>query len=404
MTEYKRFEGETDEALILRVCRDKPIIGSWDDVCAILNKLLGANYKSNTYRNKFQSYDRLRQVEIGKSDSDLLNEIKEQRRELEKERKKIQTEKIEYNKWLREDARDELITEKIIEAIKEANSIDIPTPYEFQNCYLNRRKVSNKTGILCFGDEHYGVSYEIKGLNGEILNAYSPEIFEKRMWDLFTQVIDIVIKEELDTISIYSLGDFSDGILRIKQLFKLRYGVIEGSVKYAKFLVEWLNQLSKYVKIRFQMVKGNHTELRLLGQPKGTFSNENMDYVVREMIRVCLNDNPNFEYIENPTGLIFETIYGQNFLGIHGEVKNMETALREFSNMYNVQIDYLIGGHLHHGASEEIGINREVIRVPSIIGIDDYSMELRKTANAGATMLVLEEGYGIKVKYPIKLN
>lgn len=404
MTEYTRLPNETDEALILRVCRDKPIIGSWYDVCTILNKLLGAHYKPNTYRNKFQSYDRLRQVEIGKSDSDLLNEIKEQRRELEKERKKIQTEKIEYNKWLREDARDELITEKIIEAIKEANFIDIPTPYEFQNYYLNRRKVSNKTGILCFGDEHYGVSYEIKGLNGEILNAYSPEIFEKRMWDLFTQVIDIIIKEELDTISIYSLGDFSDGILRIKQLFKLRYGVIEGSVKYAKFLVEWLNQLSKYVKIRFQMVKGNHTELRLLGQPKGTFSNENMDYVVREMIRVCLNDNPNFEYIENPTGLIFETIYGQNFLGIHGEVKNMETALREFSNMYNVQIDYLIGGHLHHGASEEIGINREVIRVPSIIGIDDYSMELRKTANAGATMLVLEECYGIKVKYPIKLN
>ena len=404
MTEYKRFEGETDEALILRVCRDKPIIGSWDDVCAILNKLLGANYRPNTYRNKFQSYDRLHRVEIDKSDSELLNEIKEQRRELEKERKKIQTEKIEYNKWLREDARDELITEKIIEAIKDSNSIHIPTPFEFQNCYLNRNKSSDKTGILCFGDEHYGVSYEIKGLNGEILNAYSPEIFEKRMWDLFTQVIDIVIKEELDVISIYALGDFSDGILRVKQLFKLKYGVIEGSVKYAKFLIEWLNQLSKYVRIRFQMVKGNHTELRLLGQPKGTFSNENMDYVVREMIKVCLADNPNFEYIENPTGLIFETIYGQNFLGIHGEVKNMETALREFSNMYNVQIDYLIGGHLHHGASEQIGINREVIRVPSIIGIDDYSMELRKTANAGATMLVLEDGYGIKVKYPIKLN
>ena len=89
MTEYKRFEGETDEALILRICRDKPIIGSWDDVCAILNKLLGANYRPNTYRNKFQSYDRLHRVEIDKSDSELLNEIKEQRRELEKERKKV---------------------------------------------------------------------------------------------------------------------------------------------------------------------------------------------------------------------------------------------------------------------------------------------------------------------------
>ena len=33
MIEYKRFDGETDDALILRICRDKDIIGSWEDGC-----------------------------------------------------------------------------------------------------------------------------------------------------------------------------------------------------------------------------------------------------------------------------------------------------------------------------------------------------------------------------------
>lgn len=401
--EFRRYENETDEALILRICRNKDLIGSWDQVAEILNNLLGNNYRPNTYRNQFQSYNKFRMNDAGNSEKDMLSEIHEERRELEKERKKLQTEKIEYNKWLRENARDELIAEKIIEAIKE-NKPTRPLSSEDFSPYLNRIKYSDKTGILCFGDEHYGVAFDIKGLKDETLNSYSPEIFEKRMWDLFSQAIDIIYKEELDNISVYEMGDFSDGILRVKQLFKLKYGVIEGSVKYGMFLVNWLNQLSKYVRIRFQMVKGNHTELRMLGQPKGTFDNENTDYIVRELIKNSLADNPNFEYIENPTGLIFENIYGQNFLGIHGEVKNMATAIQEFSNLYNVQIDYLVGGHLHHDASETVGINREVIRVPSIIGTEDFSMKLRRCANAGALFMIFEKDYGIRVKYPIKLN
>lgn len=401
--EFRRYENETDEALILRICRNKDLIGSWEQVAEVLNDLLGNNYRPNTYRNQFQSYNKFRMNDTGKSEKEMLTEIHEERRELEKERKKLQTEKIEYNKWLRENARDEMIAEKIVEAIKENNSAQSPSPEDFSP-YLNRIKHSDKTGILCFGDEHYGVAFDIKGLKDESINSYSPEIFENRMWDLFVQVIDIIYKEELDSISVYEMGDFSDGILRVKQLFKLRYGVIEGSVKYGLFLVNWLNQLSKYVRIRFQMTKGNHTELRMLGQPKGTFDNENTDYIVRELIKNSLSDNPNFEYIENPTGLIFENIFNQNFLGIHGEVKNMATAIQEFSNLYNIQIDYLIGGHLHHDASEMVGINREVIRVPSIIGTDDFSIKLRHCANAGALFMIFEKDYGIRVKYPIKLK
>ena len=32
ITSYKRFDGETEEELILRICEDKEQIGSWEDV------------------------------------------------------------------------------------------------------------------------------------------------------------------------------------------------------------------------------------------------------------------------------------------------------------------------------------------------------------------------------------
>ncbi|WP_342759422.1 hypothetical protein [Kineothrix sedimenti] len=315
---------------------------------------------------------------------------------IQKERIKAQTERLETNKWIRELSRDELVTQHIVEAINNITPLEIP---EF-----NGMQISNRVGVLCFGDEHFGAEFELYGLHGEVINSYNPEIFIRRMWDLQHQVINIINKENLDEIRIFSMGDFSDGILRVSQLLKLRYGIVEGTVLYAEFICNWLNELSKYVNIKFQMVKGNHTELRLIGQPKGTFTNENMDLVVRAMIKARLVDNPNFELIENPTGMIYDEIFGFNFLGIHGEVKSMERAIKDFSHTYNTKISYLIAGHLHHSKSETIGVNCEVINVPSVIGVDDYSLSLNKTSNAGATMLIIEEDRGKTIEYSIKLN
>ena len=323
-------------------------------------------------------------------------DIDDKIRELQKERYKLQTEKLENNRWLRENARDELILEKILGAINDSIPLSIPDVLPVTH--------NDKEFILCFGDEHFGTEFEIRGLHNEILNAYSPEIFESRMWDLMNQVIEIIQKESITKLNVFSMGDFSDGILRVGQLIKLRYGVIEGSVKYAEFICNWLNKLSQYVNIEYQMVAGNHTELRMLGQPKGTFKDDNTMLFVREAIKERLKNNPNFHMTINPTGLIYSTLLNYNILGIHGEVKNMESALKDFSTTYQTSIDILIGGHLHHDKTESVGVNKDTINVPSIIGIDDYSISLNKTSNAGATLFVLEEGKGKVQEYNIKLN
>jgi predicted phosphodiesterase len=330
------------------------------------------------------------------SEDGYVKELQTQKRELEKTKKQIQTEKLEYNRWLREESRDELITEKIVNEIKELEPLDIPEPIEIIH--------NKRTGILVFGDEHFGTEFELKGLFGEVINSYSPEIFEHRMNDLLNQTVEIVKREGFSKIKIFNMGDFTDGCLRVGQLMKLRYGVVEGTVKYSDFICNWLNKLSNYVNIELHMVNGNHSELRMLGQQKGTFSDDNMGIIVFEMIKNRLKDNLNFELVQNPTGLIFDTICGYNVLGIHGEVKNMESAIKDFSNTYNVQIDILIAGHLHHSRVETVGINKEVINAPSIIGIDSYSLSLNKTSNAGATFIILEDGKGKIQEYNIKLD
>lgn len=397
---YHRYESESDQQLIYRICQDKPSIGTWGDVCNILNDLLGENYGESRYRKQYQSFQKMLEANEEKfiDSKNALEEINIARRELEKERKKLQSAKIEYNRWLRENARDEMITEQIVDAVNALEPPYIPVP---------RPAVSGrKEGVLVLSDQHFGVEFTIKGLFGEILNAYSPEIFEERMWKVFQKVLEIIQKEELNTIRVIDLGDSVDGLLRLtSQLMKLRYGVIDSSVKFADFMANWFNELSRYVNLKIQYVEdSNHNQLRLCGAPKNSFKDENMSKVIWTIIKERLRDNPNVEIIENPTGLVFDTICGYNVLGIHGEVKNLGTAVNEFSRVYNTMINYIIGGHKHHAQNDEVGMDCEAISVKSIIGIDDYSMSLNRTANAGATFLMFEEGMGKTCEYTIKLN
>ena len=401
---------ENESQYIWRVgqAKDAGLIDfTWEQLTPILNTQLnieetewrGESAWRKKYRVMQQAYDDVfSKLQFSES---RMTEIEEQKRELNKARMKLQTEKLEYNRWLREEARNELIVEHICEAIKSLPPLDIPNVLPAN---VVGRIHGEREGCLLIADPHYGVDLKITGLFGEVINEYSPEIFESRMWNLLTQVVDICKKEGFSSLNLYDLGDEIDGLLRVSQLFKLRYGVIESTVRYSRFISEWLNELSKHVHVKYQMVKdSNHCQLRMLNQPKNTFKDENMSYIIAEKIIDRLENNSNFEFIQNPTGYIFDNLVGYNVLGIHGETKKLEQAIKDFSKTYGVTIDFLVGGHKHHQDSQNIGIQSDVIGAPSIIGVDDYALSLHKTSDPGATLFVLEKNKGKVLEYNIKL-
>ncbi len=371
---------------LLKYGDNKKDYGSWTTISTILNKRFGLNYSESYYRKK---YKRL----INKTPN---NSTLNKNWELQKQEKKLQTEKIELNQWLREEARYEKILDRIETAILQLQPLAVPSKKIVNN------KNNEKEAILCIADAHYGTEFEIKGLDGEILNKYSPEIFEKVMWSFFDDIVKIIEKEKLTRITLFELGDSLDGMLRVGQLFKLRYGVIQSTIQYAYFLANWLNELSKIVYIDFYMTNGNHTELRMLGQPKGTFHDENLGFVILQFLKQILKNNSNITIHDSPTEFIFTTKAGFNIMGIHGSVKNLEQAIKDYSLLYNKSIDILIGAHLHHDYSKNIGINKDIIRVPSVVGIDYYSTTLIRSANAGLRMIILEENRGRTTDYFIK--
>ena len=396
---YKRYKDETDDELIYRICSQKDIIGKWTDVRDILNELIDKNYCESAYRKKYQAFQRILNANQPKFADSVaqLETIEEEKRSLIKERNKLQAEKIEYNKWLRETARDELFEEKLIDAINNLEPLDIP----------DKRGVclSNREYILTIADLHYGKELKISGLFGETLNEYSPEICERRLWKLLDDVIALIKKEGIGCLRVYNLSDNIEGILRISQLMKLRYGVIDATIKVSELLSNWINELSKYTKVKYSMcMDGNHDEVRSLVGKKGTFIDDNINKIIFTFLRERLKNNKNVEIIEQNTNMIFDQIFDFNILACHGDVNDLTKAIKDYSSIYGINIDYLFGGHKHHSKEEDVGINSEVINVPSIIGIDDYSMKLRRAANPAAKVFCFEEGVGKVVEYTYKLD
>lgn len=320
--------------------------------------------------------------------------------ELEKERKKLQTEKVEWFRKLREESREDLFEEKVIEAIRAT----LGNNYKERNFTPIKQSKTNRCAVLCIADQHFGKDFTIYGLENEILNTYNPEIFEKRMGCLFNEVVDYIQKNNFQKIKIFNLGDSLDGFLRHSQLWTLRYGVIESAIKYGDYMANWLKDLSRYVVVEYYQTNGNHGELRLLDGLKKQHLNENIEEVTKYIIKAINKENPNFTCIDNASGYIYTDVAGYKILGVHGEVSNLKTSIKDFSVAFDKNVDYLVAGHKHHKEFSEVGNRMATIGVGSIVGSDDYSLQLRAAAGATATMLVFEENKGKTDEHTFVLN
>ena len=331
-------------------------------------------------------------IESKEEKQNLLNEIERAKIELEKERKKKQTINVEFNKLLRESAREELFYESMERAIKERPLYKVAPPLKINH--------NNKDGILAMSDFHYGREVSIKGLNGEIINEYNNDIFKKRMHDLLSQTIDICLDRGIEHLHIMNLADCIDGILRVSQLRSLQTGVIDSVIEFCEFLAEWLNALSSYVTIDYYQCWGNHDEIRILTGKKGDFPHENVNKIIMKFLELSLSNNTNVVVHNEDLPFIYFDICGSKVFGYHGEDKNLPKTLKWFEDIYGVNIDYIIGGHLHSQSLETVGMgsysDKQAIRIPSICSIDDYSMSLHSSSRAGANIFIFEEGKGKK--------
>lgn len=379
---------------------NKEIDADWSELVAVLgldchpDTLRKQSSGLMEYKNYFES-----KVEEGLSDEEL-SKLTIKKFELQKERNKLSAEKNEINKWIREQARAENIHEKLEAAIEKLEPIDVP------NIKIETKN-KIRTAVIDIADSHFGREGIIKGFHGETIAEYSVEIFKQRMWSLLEKTVTILKKEEIDFVTVLNLGDGVDGLLRASQLQSLQLGVVDQTMQYAEFMAEWLNKLSNYVRVDYRSVLGNHSETRVLNSNRGDFPKENVERLIAWYIKTRLANNENVTVYDAETIIYFDAV-GTKILVAHGQdERNLENSIKDYMMIYQVPVHIMKSGHLHHFNNKTIGMNGnqniEFIQSPSICGIDDYSLKLKKTANAGSMLTVFEADYGKAITYDIRL-
>lgn len=405
---YQRLDNETDIDYGLRLVEilktERPDDLEWDDIKALTNfegnkdSLRKAN---DTFLGGYSVYKYLKDKYETEnfSDDKILDEYELKKIELQKEKYKIQTLRLDMNRIIRESSRTELLLEEFINIIKELNNTPLP---EFKPL-LNQN--TRKAYVLSFADSHFGKEFR------SITNEYSVEIMYERFNKLFNEVVEIIEENNISHLMILALGDVIEGMaLRIGQLTQLKIGIVQQTIQFMRFIVSWLNKLSEYVEITYyQAPYANHSQIRPFGTKANEFANEDMEKIIFAYIQDTLSNNPRITIADSEEKYVLLKIFNYNIIACHGHtIKNPMSFIKDISSKYRIFFDYAFFAHKHSSGSRPVGEgetnNCEIINIPSIMGSDDYADDLFVGSKAGATLIEFTEKQGKRKTYDIILN
>jgi predicted phosphodiesterase len=385
--DFKKKNDEDKDHFIWRVYEHRKNIGGFHDdyYGAICRRELKESFDESAYRKRYQSFDGMfDSVKYEYLDGELLEVYEDKKFEIKKETAKLISLRNIYNEHARNQGRKEFILEEIREYIKDLQPLSVPK-------VLYKTKTSKMDALFCIADAHYGKDIQIDGLNGDILNIYNPTIFEERMWKLRDKYVGLIKQYNISELTLLDLSDSVEGILRFTSLMTIKYGLVESAIKYGNFLSEWIKDLSQYVKINYYSCLGNHCEARILDSKSGDFSKESMQYVIDEVIKLSLIKNKRV-IINDVRPLQYIKLNNISVLATHGQnEKDLVDSVLKYKEIYDIKFDYLITGHLHNSKQETASLRTKVIQCPSIIGIDDFSMKLKKTAKSEAKAIIYQD-------------
>lgn len=395
----KRSE-ESDFEYVKRIVYGKLIDKTIDDDYTILAPLVfGKEYSSDVARRMFYgARDILKLIDVDKinnvKDNDIIKQIEEKTLELEKQRKKLQATKIEYNRNIRNDSRQELLYENIREAQER-----IPLP-EFKDIPIS---YVDGTYILSWADVHYGADFISEN------NIYNREECIKRFELLVSKTKQMCIDKGINNLVICGLGDDVQGLLRISDVKINDIPVVESVVEISRLLAQVLSSISEVTNVKYyHTMASNHSQTRPI-TGKADLIKEDLEIIIGNYIKDLVSDNDRIEVVLSDKDYHSIQIEGQNILLMHGhQTKSIKDIIKDYSMLHRRFYDIAFIGHYHGGQTistgESVNGNTEIFVIPSIVGSDPYSDSLKVGAKSMAKMFKLEKGNGIVENYTFVLN
>ena len=353
---------------------------------------------STIFGGQFRTEYLKNQIYTNSEEFSKEKELDKKLADIRKERIKLQTANIERGRVDRNESRQEMYYEYV------GNTIStLPLP-DFKPII-----VENNVGIsylVALADVHYGATY--KSLN----NEYSPMIAKERFEYLTGRLIEFIQEKEIQRLTIVSLGDLIQGVIRLSDLKINDSSIVKATVEVCRLIANMLNELSAYTNILYYHTpSANHTQIRALGARASELADEDLEYLMGNYIHdLCANNERIVVKLAND-GEDFIEVYipGNDIIAMHGhQIKNVDNALRDISMLHKKFYDTVLLGHLHCGkeipSNEGVIGDAEILISPSFVGSDPYSDKLCKGSKACVKIYGFDKLYGHVETRKIILN
>lgn len=317
--------------------------------------------------------------------SDILDEVREEKKEIEKLKIQYQDQKREYRNYLRLDARFEHLKQEMIRAIKETNEI-------FMDDYIDIGEERYTCASLILSDWHIGLT-----INDE-LNVFNNKVANERVQELRDKVIKYCRKNNVYQLNVELLGDMCQGYLHNSSRVFNEEDVISQTMRVSNVLAELINDLAACIpEVDVYSCIGNHG--RASANIKDSIQTENFERLITWHLQTKLQ-NPNVKVKDCEVDIItYTNMNGDRIVAAHGNLDKPNQVVNNFIKMYRYIPDEVHLGHTHYyQENDEYDIN--VVVNGTLSGMDQFAKSIRKTSQPCQVLRI----YGDDVNtYKIKL-
>lgn len=390
MKDFRLFENETPNQAIYRICKRKDEIGTWEDVRNILNDMLGENLSSSAYRKKFQYFE-----QIMKDNEDLffenknyLDDLKEMKREIQKEKIKLSDERTELKRLYREQAR----RESFLDVVKRAISEDVEPLLEPN--HIGGFNYADNDLIVSLTDIHTGIEID------NAFNKFNENILRKRFNTYLQKILEV--RERHNSENCYVIiGEVVSGIIHNNLRIENNLDLMQSFKLVATLISDFLTELSRYFNdVHVYINEGNHS--RISPNKEDNIQGENVDVLVPFYLNARLQLIGNIFIHENEVmeEIAMFKVRGNIIMSAHGDNDKVSSVVQKFTMLFDVKPDLVYLGHRHTNAMETV-YDTKVIQSGCLSGTDNYALSKRLRNKAEQTISVITED-GLECLYDVK--
>lgn len=392
ITTYKRFENESEEELVYRICQDKEQIGSWQDVANVINELTGNDYGESTYRKKFQAFQKMlsaNQLKFVDTDTQL-KEIEIQKRELERMKVQFRDERRSWNKQNYTDARFDEVMDLLIERFDNFARVNFD-PHDTPIID------GDKSMIINLSDLHIGQTFS------SFFGEYNSAIAKERLQKYMDEIINIAQINSVKKAYVFMLGDNISNSLHKTIEVSNKENVIDQLKLSIEYISSFCYELTNHFEhVYLASASGNHSRLQAKDLAQHS---ERLDAFIAWDVCRTLEHIDNFHSLLHRSiddGIADVNIDGKTYLLIHGDFDTpTKTGYLNLANMIKFFPDYVCCGHKHFCSFSQ---ESKFIQSGSLASSgDDYCIEKRLEGKASQMVCIVDKT-GVKSVHPVILS